>query len=382
MPSVVVSASVMLCVVMVLASLGRTMEAQTTTSLAGTWQGTLPVSGGQRVIVKISKASSGGADKRSWNAVFYNLDAHAEDLGRLATSITLDGLSLKFAVGSIDASYAGTLAADGASIAGTWTEAALSTPLVLRHVAEDGAWELPDAAQYMPKDAAPEFEVATIKPTAPDWNRWGYHVIGRHISCDNETVNTMMRYVYSVSGRQIEGGPDWVNTTLYNVDGVPDIAGTPSTKQMMGMYRKLLADGFQLAFHREKKELPVYALTVAKSGSKLAKSLGDPDGLPDETGYGDRTGQTIHFTNTSMDDLAALLQTVGSDGKPVVNQTGLAGRFDFTLHWTRDETAATEPGAAPGLFTAIQEQLGLKLEPVKAPVDVLVIDRAERPSVN
>ena len=90
----------------------------------------------------------------------------------------------------------------------------------------------------------------------------------------------------------------------------------------------------------------------------------------------------MRYTNVSLKDLAGNLQAMVGDGKPVVDQTGLAGRFDFTLKWTREQTPSTDPNAAPGLFTAIQEQLGLKLEPVKAPVGVIVIDHVERPSAN
>ena len=120
---------------------------------------------------------------------------------------------------------------------------------------------------------------------------------------------------------------------------------------------------------------------MAKTGSKLVPSPGDPNGLPDETGSGDRTGMMIRFTNASMEDLAGILQTLMPDEDPVVDQTGLAGRFDFTLKWSRD-SASPDPNAAPDLFTAIQQQLGLKLERVKAPIDVMVIDHIERPSPN
>jgi uncharacterized protein (TIGR03435 family) len=367
----------------VLVSLGCTSQpvvAQTAADIAGTWQGTLQVSGGQRIVVKISKVA--GAAKPGWKAVYYNFDSHAEGLGKLATSIKFDGQSLQFAVGSIDASYAGKLSSDGKSIAGTWTQSRLSRPLNLQRANEDSAWAIPGADRDMPPDASPEFEVATIKPAPSDWDHYGYHFNGHQVSCDNETVNTMIRYAYGVSGSQIVGGPEWVSNDLYNIDGVPDILGAPSVKQMLGMYQKLLADRFKLTFHREKRELPAYAITVTKGGPKLAKSLGDPNGLPDETGDSDRMGITMRYTNVSMDDLAGNLQAMVGDGKPVVDQTGLTGRFDFTLKWTREQTPSTDPNASPGLFTAIQEQLGLKLEPVRAPVDVIVIDHVERPSAN
>jgi uncharacterized protein (TIGR03435 family) len=146
------------------------------------------------------------------------------------------------------------------------------------------------------------------------------------------------------------------------------------------MYQKLLADRFNLKLHREKRGLSVYAITVAKNGPKLAKSLGDPKGLPDQTGNWNGALNGIRFTNNSMGDFALMMDYLLD--KPVVDQTGLAGKFDFFLRWTSEEAQVSDPNAPPGLFTAIQEQLGLKLEPVKAPADVLVIDQVEKPSAN
>jgi len=375
------SGQLVLGAVMLSACLAWTETAQTPPNLAGTWQGTLPVDGSQRVIVTISKLSGAPAEKPAWKAVFYNLEAHAESGGRVVTSILFDGQSLRFAVPSINGSYASKLAADGASLAGTWTEDKVAVPLTLQRVPADAAWEIPGADQAMPKDAAPEFEVATIKPAAPDSQGYGFHSNGRRIWFTNQTAMSMITYFYGVSRKQVVGGPDWLNTDRYDSDGVPDILGTPSVKQMLGMYQKLMTDRFQLTFHREKRELSAYTIVVAKTGSKLAPSLGDPNGLPDETGSGDQNGIFIRFANTSMEDLATALQTLMPDEDPVVDQTGLPGRFDFTLKWSRD-SASPDPSAAPDLFTAIQQQLGLKLERVKTPVDVMVIDHIERPSPN
>ena len=359
------------------------LAGQTGQDIAGTWQGTMQIGDGQRVVVKISKTASTGAEKPAWKAVYYNLDAHAEGLGKLATSITFEGQSLKFAIGSIDVSYEGRLSTDGESIAGSCTQNGLSHPLNLQRATEDAAWELPGADENMPKDASPEFEVATIKPTGPEPKTYtGFHVRGRHISCDDQTVFAILKFAYGVANKQIVGDPDWVGTESYDIDGVADVPGQPNLDQMMGMFQKILVDRFHLTFHHEKRELSAYALTVTKSGPKLAKSLGDPNGLPDETGEGDRLGFNMRYTNVSMHDFAANMQSMQGDGKPVVDQTGLSGRFDFTLKWTRDESASSDPNAPPGLFTAIQEQLGLKLEAVKAQVDVLVIDHVERPSAN
>ena len=108
----------------------------------------------------------------------------------------------------------------------------------------------------MPKDAAPEFEVATIKPAPPDSQGYGFHSNGRRIWFDNQTAISMMNYFYGVSSKQVVGGPAWLGTDRYDVDGVPDILGVPSVKQMLGMYQKLMADRFQFSFHREKRNCP------------------------------------------------------------------------------------------------------------------------------
>lgn len=150
----------------------RPAVAQTATGIAGTWQGMLQMDGGQRIVVKISKADADSTCK----AVYYNLDAHAEGLGKLATSISFDGQNLQFAVGSIDVAYAGKLNPDGASIAGTWTLNRHPHSLNLQRATEDTAWKLPGADQNMPKDASPVFEVATIKRTPPGPETYtGFH---------------------------------------------------------------------------------------------------------------------------------------------------------------------------------------------------------------
>jgi len=246
--------------------------------------------------------------------------------------------------------------------------------------------------KHMPADAVPQFEVATIKPTAPDTKHMGFTGNGRHVSALNMTVSDILSFAYSIHKKQIIGAPAWLGTDRFDIDGVPDVEGLANLKQMQGMYQKLLAERFNLTFHREKRELAVYAVTVAKSGAKLTKSKGDPDGMPDQT-FTELSSRrvTLRETNATMEEFALML--VGVMDRPVVNQTGIAGRFDFTLKWTPDETqfgslgihfspSGDDPNAEPGLFTAMQEQAGLKMEPTKAQTDVIVIDKFERPSAN
>ena len=152
------------------------------------------------------------------------------------------------------------------------------------------------------------------------------------------------------------------------------------------MFQKLLADRYKLTFHHENKELSVYAIVPGKNGPKLTKSEGDPNGLP---GLFFRKLGVLTCRNANMVDFARTMQASVLD-RPVVDQTGLTGRFDFELKWTPDETqfsglgvrvptATDDANAPPDLYTAIQEQLGLKLTATKAPVEVVVIDRVENP---
>jgi uncharacterized protein (TIGR03435 family) len=230
----------------------------------------------------------------------------------------------------------------------------------------------------MAPTAKPVFEVATIKPSDPTETSQGFQTRGRHIHALNESVSNMLMFAYGVHPKQIVGGPDWIKEH-YDIDGVPDIEGLPSLRQQQEMFQKLLAERFGLKFHREKRELAIYAVVPTKGGPKLTKTASDPDGLPDQTGHGGNNQQTMRYTNNSMDDFALSMQYFMD--KPVVNQTGLQGHFDFTLQWTTGLGPATNSDL-PGMFTAIQEQLGLKLEATRGPVEVLVVDSLERPSQN
>lgn len=355
--------------------------------ITGTWQGTIKVPGRDlRTIIKISKADNGGL-----KAVMYSIDQGGQGIG--ATSITQEGPTVKMSVSSINGTYEGKLTPDGALIEGTWTQGTASFPLILDRATNDTAWVIPAPPKPMAADADPVFEVATIKPSNPDTPGIGIRVNARQFSTINTTLSDLVTFAYGLHPKQIEGGPDWFNKEKYDIMAKPDGEGQPNDKQWKTMLQKLLADRFQLTFHREKKDLPVYAFVIGKSGSKLTKSEGDPNGLP---GLGFSKLGDLHARNANIPDLAGLMQLAVLD-RPVVDQTGLSGRFDFELSWTPTEDQFTgmrgrmppappattdNPDAPPDLFTAVQEQLGLRLESTKAPVDVLVIDRVEKPSAN
>jgi uncharacterized protein (TIGR03435 family) len=236
-----------------------------------------------------------------------------------------------------------------------------------------------EAEQPMAENANPGFLVATIKPSDPASSAgWSFPTEGRHISCANASIATIIVVAYGIHIKQILGAPDWLDKDRYDINGIPDEPGEPNLKQMQQMYQKLLADRLHLIFHRETREMPIYAITVAKGGPTL--KLADPS-EPLNTGNSGGGGRrTLKFTSMSMTDF--VLNMNFYEDRPVIDQTGLPGRYDFTLKWTYDLTKDDEPDAPPSIFTAIKEQLGLRMNAVKGPAEVFVIDHISRPSEN
>ncbi|HTA42295.1 MAG TPA: TIGR03435 family protein [Bryobacteraceae bacterium] len=234
----------------------------------------------------------------------------------------------------------------------------------------------------------PEFEVATIKPSKSVGVSLQLSP-GGLFETTGTSLSDLIKLAYDLHPRQIIGGPSWLETEKYDVTGKPDKPGKPDLRHLKVLVQNLLADRFQLTLRHDKMDLPVYAITVAKSGPRLTTNDSDPNGLPTFS-VGPRE---LRFRNATMAEFASILQGVGRIfDRPLADQTGLgSARYDFILKWTPDappsQTGRAEPvvdnaEAPPGLFTAFQEQLGLKLESTKAPVEVLVIEHVERPSEN
>jgi uncharacterized protein (TIGR03435 family) len=243
----------------------------------------------------------------------------------------------------------------------------------------------------MAPDANPAFEVATIKPSDPAHPEQIITLRGAEVITTNVTVHALINLAYWLHPKQLTGGPAWTETEKFDMAGKPDAPGQPNVDQMKAMIQKLLTDRFQLKFHFEKRELPVYAVRLAKTGAKITQSRDDPKGIPGWNFGRNPSGMIMAFRNSPMSQFTAVLQN--STDRPVVDQSGLTGRYDFTLNFTPDAAMAAllggppppagdNPDAAPDLFAAFQQQLGLKLEPTRAPVDVMVIDKVERPSEN
>jgi uncharacterized protein (TIGR03435 family) len=213
------------------------------------------------------------------------------------------------------------------------------------------------------------------------------------LNTTDSSLSDLIKFAYDLHPRQITGGPAWIETEKYDISAKPDTEGIPNGRQLKMMVQKLLAERFELKFHRDKKELSAYAITVAKPGPpKLTKNDSNPTGLP---GFGGGGPSGMLVRNATIAEFANVLQSRLLE-RPVVDQTGLGTqRWDFVLKWTLDagqmaaagappnaQPPADNADAPPDIFAAMQQQLGLKLESTKAPVDVMVIDKVEKPSAN
>ena len=354
----------------------------------GTWQGILPIPrppGELRIVIQIS-----AAEKGALQAEFFSIDQRRSTK---STSVTPSGSTIRMTLPGPNGVSEGKLSADGntLTLTGDW-DLGTPTALILTKATRETAWTIPEPPPplvVMDPKAKPEFEVVTIKPSQIA-DRPGYAFMVNNSGILN-TVNTslaeLIKSAYHVHLRQVSGGPAWAQSEKFDITAKPDKPGMPNGDQLAAMLQKLLADRFGLVIHREKKELSAYVITVAKDGPKIAKAPPNPMTLP---GYGGRPILGFNVRNATMADFAEILQDRIMD-QPVVDQTGLGDqRYDFVLKWTPDPSQNVEPqpapqsdaDAPPDLFTAMQRQLGLQMKSGKALVDVLIIDRVEKPTAN
>ncbi len=231
---------------------------------------------------------------------------------------------------------------------------------------------------------AQTFDVAVIKPSAPGARGGMIRQMpgGQRYSGANIPLKLIMTVAYSVTDRQISGGPDWVATEPFDIEAKSESRHT--SEELHDMLARLIEARFQLKIRRETKQLPVYELVIDKSGSKLGehepRDLDYPPMGPAPDG--------LKGTNVTMQYFALVLSR--NLDRTVVDKTGLPARYDLTLHYSREGAggpvrlngAETPDSDAPTSFTALREQLGLRLVPAKGPVEFLVIEHAEKPADN
>lgn len=222
------------------------------------------------------------------------------------------------------------------------------------------------------------FEVASIRPHRGAVSFSADPAVrGRMVIGTASTLRDMITVAYGVQYDQIFGGPAWSSTDTFDVQATIPADVTPGPAQFRTMMQRLLAERFQMKVHFETREIPVYALTVGKSGPKLKPSASGatPGGVVRATDAG------LHMeANGTMEKLASQLSA--SADRPVIHKTGLGGTYEYVLDWFPANRIPPAESKVPSMFVAVQEQLGLRLERTTAPRDVLVIDGAERPSEN
>ena len=276
------------------------------------------------------------------------------------------------------------------SVARTWNFlrlTAVAIPIGIGLVNAPTALSQPQDSVSTPR---PTFEVVSIKPNQTGERPSMAASTGGMLRATNETLKYLVEWAYNVQDYQISGGPKWIDSTGYDIVAKPEHAYTPS-QETIGYGRQLvqtlLEDRFKLVLQRTTKELPMYVLVVGKGGPELSEREKPvrPTDARMSVGRGLMVGQRM-LMPLVVQSLSSVL------GRPVADETGLKGYYDFRLEWTPDEPAGppgdsgntlTPPGrSGPSIFTALQEQLGLKLEARKGPVEVLVIDYVENPSEN
>lgn len=241
------------------------------------------------------------------------------------------------------------------------------------------------------QEAATVFDVVSVKPNLSGETQSGTESLPDRINATNVTLRALILRAFGKQEFEVVGGPDWVSTDRFDV-----AARGPSGADRGAQLQAMLADRFKLVAHVEKRERSVYAMVPVRQDKRLGAAMvpaaidcsggGDPGarrreanlnlcGLRTSTG---RNGGTVSGGGLPMERIAATLANYGAD-RPVIDRTGIEGIFDFDLKWVNQPTGSPEDVS---YFTAVQEQLGLKLEPTTALVDVLVIDRAEHPDPN
>jgi uncharacterized protein (TIGR03435 family) len=236
----------------------------------------------------------------------------------------------------------------------------------------------------------PAFEVATIKPVESTSKSPRYIVMeGPHRFVEKDyTLKLLIAAAYNLNPKAVSGGPSWIESDHFDILALTPGETQPSHDQQMAMLGTLLAERFKLSWHHESKVFSIYALEIAKGGSKLKPSTAPATDQPAliSTVYPQRI--LLPARNASMSDFVSMMQRAILD-RPVVDKTGLAGRYDFNLEWAPDESQfggdippAPSDASIPPFFTALQQQLGLRLEATRGRIETIVVDHAERTSAN
>jgi uncharacterized protein (TIGR03435 family) len=228
------------------------------------------------------------------------------------------------------------------------------------------------------------FEVASIRPHVQDLATGkgmgvGLRVSGSRLTAENMSLSNLITYAYSLQDYQVLGLPGWAESDRYDISAKAEGDAELTRDSAKPLVQALLAERFQLKAHGGTKEMPVYNLVVAKNGPKFKESAPDAQSILRLSSPG--KGAVMTVTKGSMAQLVNQFSNRNGVDRPVLDKTGLTGGYDYKLEWG-DPGAVNADADAVSIFTAVQDQLGLRLEKATAPIETLVIDYAAKPSEN
>lgn len=218
-----------------------------------------------------------------------------------------------------------------------------------------------------------EFEVVSVKPSLTNGAKPGVRVDGAQFASFGIPVRNLIYSAFRVQPWQVTGGPGWIDSDAYDI--VARLPKGSTQEEINSMIVSVFTDRFKLLVHRETRDYPVYRLVVARNGNMLQSSAAERIKVSAAKGH-------LSIQHASLPVLASYLWSTHAADRPVIDATGIQGNYDFSLDWTPDDSPPPGGVSAPSIFTALQEQLGLRLEARKSPVEFIVIDHIDRPTSN
>lgn len=355
------------------------LHAQSSTpSIVGTWQGALALPNGNSVRVAFSIAKN--PDGSLHGGIRY-VDANA---GLVFTSVTFSAPDLAVTQSMTSMAYHGKLSVDGQTIIGTWSQGDRTLPLTLTLATPASLWK-PAGPPPMASDADPSYEVAVIKPALPEEQHPIWNLRTPEFQATGTNAAELIKMVYKIRGRQIMNAPPWVEDSKFDIIAKPDTPGVPTEDQSRIMIRKLLTERFHLVCHTGTQDFPVLVMTLDPKG---------PRPVPSDPAFNARGGMILrqdggemqlHLSGVTMQDFLKDLMDRYRD-KQIVDETGLTGTYDITLHLPPaafqgigDGGAEEEVGTD---YIAAAEHAGFKFVSKKVPQPVVIIDHIDPPTPN
>jgi uncharacterized protein (TIGR03435 family) len=350
-------------------------------SIAGAWQGTLDIATQQgasvnrnpRIVFNIEKSADG-----SFHGGLTFIDyGNSMPL----TSVTVAAPDVTFTQTDAGITFRGKLSADGQSIAGTWTQGPRPLPLTLQLASEGTLWKSSAALPPMAAAADPSYEVATIKPATADEQHPVFDLRAHRLEATGTSAKELIKIAWNIRGRQVVGGPPWLEDKKFDIVAEPDTPGRPSEDQSRVMVRKLLIERFHLQAHTAQQDYPVLALTLDPKAPPPTPS--DPKFSDSVSIYGRRDGDDIvvHVSGATIPQMLAFIMNT-FQARQLVDETGLTGTYNITL---RIEGLAQGPISDEDLGTALVQaaaHAGFKFTAKKQPLQVVIVDHIDPPTPN